>query len=240
MTPMRYDQKYRGYTMPRLILENYLRPVPHRMKDLVAFAGHSYASLRVAKNTLVRTGRLSKDGVPDLSHPENIALMPLEPLGEITILPKSYTKQNEAHAKHARTVAAEAIGATHGDRETKRLTESEVKDILSVYIKQGAGGKDFIAAVNAYLAFTATKEPLGLPAPLSPAEVESRILRLLRASDRAAAIAAAEAFLACPEPPAEPSPETADEAALEPAVGPSDPPDEPDAELDSEPAIIEP
>lgn len=174
---MRYDQKYKNYSAQRLLLENYLRPVPLRLKELMVYAGHAYDTLKVAKSALKREGRLLNNAtIPD--HPENIA-MSLEPLEDMRILPKPYTKVNEAHAKKAREHAAEALGAAANTARIARLSESEVKDILSTYIKNGANGKDFIAAVNAYLAFTSTKEPLGLPAPLSDDELTTRLAQLL-------------------------------------------------------------
>lgn len=201
---MRYDQKYRNYTMPRLILENYLRERPLRMKDLCPYAGHDYGSLRVAKSALRRAGRLSKTDEVDLSHPENLA-MSLVPLGDMQILPAPYTKQNEAKAKVAREMAAKAIDAPVGSAEVQDLTEEQLKRILSSFIQAGGGGKDFIGAINSYRDMIGNSAPPGPPAPLTEEETIDRIVRVLQsAAPHLSAEAIARFTSPRPVPPPEP------------------------------------
>lgn len=174
---MRYDQKYKNYTVPRLLLENALREVPLRLKELCLYAGHKYDSLKVGKNALKRQNRLV-DGVVNMSHPDNYAL-DLHPLEDIKYLPAPNSKINAKAAKEAASLVARAIGAEPGTATVGNLTVGQIKSLLSEYIQMGAGGKDFIASITKYLDLITDRQAIGPPAPLTPAETTDRILRVL-------------------------------------------------------------
>lgn len=169
---MRHDQRYKNYTMPKLILENYLRDRPLRLKELCEYSGHGYASLRVAKNKLRQEGRLDGDTVVS-GHPLNLQLT-LQPLGELTRMGKPHSNVNAKAMTKASAIVTEVYGKD-AVKEIKLMNRDELRAILSEFIRQGGDGKNFIGAISA-LGSLGTDHHNGPPAPLSVAQ---RIAHLL-------------------------------------------------------------
>lgn len=189
---MRHDQRYKSYTMPKLLLENMLREVPLKIRDLTAYAGHAERSLRVAKTMLKREGRTINDKVVD-AHPENVRLQ-LKPLQDLYVLPAPYSKKNEVK----RQALEKRVDAVLGDQieafeagAVKSLSFPDLLQLVDAHIRSGGAGKDFLQAIKLRIEMASGEESPGPPVPLTP---EGRIERGVRFLESLDPSEASEAF----------------------------------------------
>ena len=234
---MRYDQRYKHYTMPKLILENYLREVPLRIKDLTAYANHSYASLRVAKNTLRRNGRLLDGDKVDLDHAENIKAN-LKPLEDLHELPKAFSKHRAEKAATIRALNATANTSkplTADPNESELVTKESIFQALARYFSDGGGGKDYVPTAKLLLENLAAARAPGPPAPSTDAALIARVLRVLNSVEKNIADIAIYTFQNQAEPEevpdaprsSEDAPRTPPDPSPDPEVSPETPEEAP-------------
>jgi len=180
------NNPFASWTADRLILCNYLREKPHTYTVLTGFAGHKNLSLRVAANRLRQSGqafgpRLTKENVVVPDHPANLALE-LFPLPDPPVkLPAPYSKQSEALKATAAALVQSSLpdtppaaGAASG------LSGADLIRLVDDYIRQGAGGRDFLKAIELRANLSNLDVHSGPPVPLTPQAQALELLALLK------------------------------------------------------------
>lgn len=169
---IRPDLLYADWSMPQLVISNFLREHPVSYPELSLYAGHKSASLRVCATTMRRTGRLTKNNIVIREHPANSNFQPLPD--------RVHSQFTNPHDENRRVEAQAIVTQVVGPLGRARLTMDQLIEITDEYIRTGAAGKDLLNAVRARIDLEGiAPPPLGPPPPSTPTTFTQRLHDLI-------------------------------------------------------------
>lgn len=233
-------ESFLHYTMNELLIRNFLRPKPYKLKELTRFSSHKYVSIRVALNVLRRAGHVSNRSViPSALTQPFIDAGPLPDLPEISenaaigeglIRHKAFDSIKAKRKEQMRQAVSTAIG----EHVQPVLTERKLLEILDTYIRAGAGGKDLLLAIKTRMELGSMGAHTGPPPPTTDEEYVNRLIMLLASAPEHCASAAITRYQARDfgdmalslAPESVPAVSTDDEEEPDGDIEPHDAPDE--------------